>query len=519
LPSLDYKPPGPVARSFLKDWTSFVRGLMGPVGGGKSVACCIAIIMAAMNQKPDKQKRRRTKWVVIRNTNAQLKTTTIATWLDWFPSDDLVEDRSMSWGEFIWTPPYTHYIKFPMGDKTTVECEVIFLALDRPEDVKKLLSLEVTGAWLNEARELPKAIVDGATMRVGRFPSMKDGGPTWYGVIMDTNAPEEDHWWPIMSGDVPPPPHMTAEDLLMMQKPDNWRFYRQPGAMVEIKNEDGEVTGYEMSPEAENAANLTPSYYLNLIRGKLASWIKVYVLNRYGSAEDGKAVYEGWNEKVHLAREPLRPAPGILLQIGMDFGLTPAAVIAQRLPNGRWLILEEIVAGDMGAQRFGKHVKAYLEANYPGLSTKFTGDPAGDFRAQTDEVTPFEILRAVGIQAYPAESNDPVVRIEAVNGVLGRMVDGNPGFLIDGAKCPVLVAGFNGGYHYRRLQVSGEHYDNKPNKNKYSHPHDALQYLMLGGGEGRIIKGREPGHGKPVVADRRGGVWEWAKRKRLRGGK
>ena len=78
--------------------------------------------------------------------------------------------------------------------------EVLFLALDRPDDIEKLLSLELTGVWINEAREVAKAIVDGATMRVGRFPSMKDGGPTWYGVIADTNAPDEDHWWPIMEG-------------------------------------------------------------------------------------------------------------------------------------------------------------------------------------------------------------------------------------------------------------------------------------------------------------------------------
>jgi hypothetical protein len=44
--------------------------------------------------------------------------------------------------------------------------------------------------------------------------------------------------------------------------------------------------------------------------------------------------------------------------------------------------------------------------------------------------------------------------------------------------------GFNGGYRYRKLQVSGgERYSDEPEKNKYSHPHDALQYLLLGAGE------------------------------------
>ena len=40
-----------------------------------------------------------------------------------------------------------------------LDLEVIFLALDRPEDVKKLLSLELTGIWINEAREIPKVLL------------------------------------------------------------------------------------------------------------------------------------------------------------------------------------------------------------------------------------------------------------------------------------------------------------------------------------------------------------------------
>ncbi|BCV04223.1 MAG: hypothetical protein CM15mV81_280 [uncultured marine virus] len=47
-------------------------------------------------------------------------------------------------------------------------------------------------------------------------------------------------------------------------------------------------------------------------------------------------------------------------------------------------------------------------------------------------------------------------------------------------RCATLIKGFQGGYCYRRMQVSGERYDDKPEKNMYSHIHDALQYMMLG---------------------------------------
>ena len=169
----------------------------------------------------------------------------------------------MSGESFIGLFPYTHHIQ--MND---LDLEVIFLALDRPEDVKKLLSLELTGIWINEAREIPKSIIDACTMRVGRYPSMREGGCSWSGVICDTNAPEEDHWWAIMSGEVPIPDHIPREQATMLVKPDNWTFYTQPAAMKENLGEKGEVLSYSPTKKAENSKNILQTYYPNIVRGK-----------------------------------------------------------------------------------------------------------------------------------------------------------------------------------------------------------------------------------------------------------
>ena len=72
------------------------------------------------------------------------------------------------------------------------------------------------------------------------------------------------------------------------------------------------------------------------------------------------------------------------------------------------------------------------------------------------------------------------------------MADGKPAFLID-KRCATLIKGFDSGYSYRRMMVSGERFDDKPDKNMYSHIHDALQYLMLGAGEGRnLMRNHKP---------------------------
>lgn len=472
-----YKPAGEVLKTFLKD-ESYFRGIRGPVGSGTSSACCVEIFRRASQQIAGQDGIKRTRFAIIRNTNPQLKTTTVKTWLEWFPEK--------IFGKFNWSVPFTHSLK--IGD---VECEVIFLALDRPDDVDKLLSLDLTGVWINEAREISKSVVDGCTMRCGRYPSMKDGGPTWYGVIADTNAPSDDHWWPIMAGESPIPDYIPREEAIMLQKPDNWKFFTQPSGMVENFDSTGKaILSYSMNPNSENTANLTPDYYNNIIKGKTKSWIDVYVMNRLGTIDEGRRVYPTFNDEVHVAIESLIPIESLDIFIGIDFGLTPSAIFGQRRPDGRWNILRELVTTDMGTVRFAETLKYEIKRHFPGFGPdrfNFYGDPAGDQRAQTDETTPFQILRANGIVALPTNTNDPVVRIEAVEGMLNRMVDGQPGLLLD-PSCKTLRQGFRSGYQYRRLAVSGDaRYEDKPNKNKYSHPHDALQYMAIGAGEGKNI--------------------------------
>ena len=122
----------------------------------------------------------------------------------------------------------------------------------------------------------------------------------------------------------------------------------------------------------------------------------------------------------------------------------------------------------MGVMRFSELLRGEIRKLYRNFEVMIYGDPAGDFRSQTDERTPFQIMRTYGLKAIPAPSNDPALRIEAVDAALCRLLDGKAGFQLD-PKCINLKKGFNGGYHYRRLQTSGNRYDEKPMKNRYSH--------------------------------------------------
>ena len=301
-----------------------------------------------------------------------------------------------------------------------------------------------------------------------------------------------------MSGEIPIPDHIPKEEAKMLVKPDNWLFFTQPAGMMETKDQDGNVLEYLPNDIAENKKNMRTDYYPNIVQGKTKSWIDVYVMNRLGTIQDGKSVYPMFSSDVHIAKEEIPVASGVPVYVGVDFGLTPAAVFGQKV-RGRWLILQEIVAFDMGIVKFSEVLRIEIASRYGDCEINIIGDPAGDFRAQTDESTPFQIMRGAGLKARPAQSNDVSLRLEAVNATLTRMVEGQSGFLLD-PRCRTLIKGFEGGYQYKRLQVSGERFDDKPEKNHFSHIHDALQYLMMGAGEGRNILSNIPNISKPFQA-------------------
>src|SRR5262249_9010250 len=279
--------------------------------------------------------------------------------------------------------------------------------------VRKLYSLEVTGAWINEARFIPKLVLDVLGERVWRYPSKKRVAPTWGGIIMDTNAMEPDHWWPIMAGETPIPSDMAPEEALMLRKPAGWEFWSQPGAMVETKDAAGSSTGWEMNPKAENIVNLPEGYYARAIQGKTRSHILRNIANQLVPEKEGRTVYPSFSETLHLAATHLPILPRLPVWVGLDFGLTPAAIFAQNL-RGQWLFQREIGATNRGAARMAAAVKQLLAEPYAGSEVHCWGDPAGEHRVDTDENTPFMMFKTAGIKARPAPTNDFDLRREAV---------------------------------------------------------------------------------------------------------
>ena len=461
-----FNPQGAVLEAYYLD-RSRMSFIMGPLGRGKTTQTCQKILKLMVEQEPNANNIRPSRWVSIRNTYGDLLSTTAKDWLEM--AGDLGDFKQGSK-----EPPH-QAIHFHLPDGTLVQAEMIFLALDRDDHVKKLRGYQVTGFWLNEVKELPKAIVDMADLRHGRYPSLASAGvkPTWHGMLGDTNAPDDDSWY-----------FNLAEDV----KPKGWSFFRQPGGVIAVGKDENNNSVYEVNPGAENMSNLPNGYYSHGMQGKKLDWIKVNLANEYGFVVDGKPVYPEYSDSLHC--RSIAPVKGVNLRRGWDFGLTPACTISQALPSGHWHVLDEIITDDdvSGIERFSERVLQYCSQAYPDFKFDDFGDPAGDARSQTDERTCFSIMRGKGIVIRAGEQ-EPLLRQESVRKALSTIIDGRPCFAIN-QKCKVLRKGFAGGYHFRKLRVSEERYAEAPEKNLYSHIHDALQYdaTRLFGG---VVKGRE----------------------------
>jgi len=469
-----YEPDGKVLRQFLRD-RSHIAIIRGPVGSGTSVGCCMRAYSHALEQRPQRDGKRRTRGIVIRDSYPNLRNTTIRTWLEWFPVEQ--------YGRFFWDRPCRHEIR--IGD---VELDVIFLSLDDEGDVAKCRSMEFTWAWFNELEYTRKLLFDEVESRTGRYPAMKDGGATWHGVIADMNAPDETHWLPKMTGEVSFDPDDDDEEVQMAGLPVGWAYFVQPPALLEIR-ERSRVVGYRVNPEAENTKWLPPHFYEEKSRGKSKAWIDSRLRNQITFVIDGSAVFKGFNPDTHISPEILKPVRDHEVVIGVDFGFGRPAAVCGQVIDGRIYIQYEFRRYNTSAAGFAPEFKRFLERTYAGHRFRIWGDPKGQDRGQADGRTSYDVFDFNGlpVTAAPVKMNAWETRVAVVEFVLNDGTGGFPRFQLSPGNCPTLKAAMCGRYHIKKNQAG----DPKPFKDKFSDIADALQYLLLGIGEGRTMIGLE----------------------------
>jgi hypothetical protein len=449
--------PSPTALRFMAS-RKFVKLICGPVGGGKSTAALQTLWTLACMQAPHGVNRvRRTKYAVLRNTSAMLKAT-VKPLIDYWFVTRLVEAGMPALGTWRVTDA-TFEIKARLTDGTIVHTEFVLVHADTPDDVRRLLSAEYSGAWVEEAREVDGVVFEGLQGRCDRFPNVEAGGVTYPCVICSTN----------------PPPIGTYWHDKMVNPPPNMEVFMQPAALLE----DG-----QLNPEAENLENLSPTYYANLVEGKTEDWINVYLRNKFGAGGLGQPVFRAtWRSEFHTTKSALKPIPVGMKRIivGSDNGLTAAAAIAQEDARGRVNFLSEAYVPEGESMGYDRFLEILLlprlrELNVPNDFVLFVVDPACFHRSEANAVTIAQVIAKRGFQVVPASTSSIERRISAVEGLLMQQIDGGPRMAVS-PTCTHIVNAMEWGYRNRK--TAGASGTATPEKNHYSHIADAVQCVAL----------------------------------------
>ena len=435
---------------------SAMRFARGAIGSGKSVAMVMELLRRACEMPPSSDGVRRSRAVITRNTLSQLKSTCLVTIQEWLRP-------IMSWK----VSDSTITISFVPADGIPVYSQWILLPLDTPDNVNRLLSLEISFAWCSEVREIPLEIVQAVFSRCGRYPSRANiNVDYWYGVIAETNSFSEDSEY---------------YEFLELDKPDSVGYHVQPGGR---------------EPNAPNRKNLPPRYYEDMIETNSPEWVAQYIDNLLGPSLSGQAVFaRSFDYDSHTA-EKLYPDFSKPLIIGMDTGRNPAAVVGQLDNRGRMLIFSSIWAENMGMEKFiTNKLSPHLMDVYQTGTFFIAVDPAARQRSQIGEESVLDAIKRMGFTAILAPTNDIAPRIRAVERYLQMYAGDTPGLLIEIDSNVDLLRAIMHDYRYKRDREGA--LAEKPEK---GHPEsdlcDSLQYICLSANSNTI--GRAMGGIKPV---------------------
>lgn len=461
MSGINYTPP-PTVRDFIKHHRKgelFADWIVGPVGSGKTTGIFFKLVyMAAMQTPSPIDGIRRSRCVIVRSTMPQLRDTTIKSFNYWFKDGQAGKWHATD-NKFV--------LRF--GD---VECEVLFRPLDTPDDVTRVLSLEVTFAIIDEFVDTPREIVEALSGRCGRYPPEIDGGASNWGMWGASNPGNENDWWYPMLEDH----EALPED---MEVPENWTYYKQPSGF---------------SSDAENLENLPgkAAYYTNLQKGKTAHWIKQFIEVEWGYSLNGKPVFPMFNKELHVSKRPLAYNPALPLVAGYDPGMQSAVMIGQQDKWGSVRILDEIVLEDYSTARMvSEQLKPLLARKYPKCEFLIVPDPASANRSQaTDTSVAQELKKHFAVKL---DGNNQIEsRLAPAQYYMMRRTSGGEGLQID-PSCIRLIRALQGGYKF--TLTKGDVKKEVPDKNLHSHPADAFTYLVRYFRSGEEAAGRKVGKG------------------------
>ena len=213
--------------------------------------------------------------------------------------------------------------------------------------------------------------------------------------------------------------------------------------------------------------------------------------------QTGKAVYPDFSANAHIRQ--LQAQKGKPLLRGWDFGYRrPACLISQVNDRDKWCWLKEIISENETIEDFSQRVIAICRDKFHKFDFEDFCDPAGAQHSDLSVSTSVEALNSKDIfPIYQASFIDD--GLDLIRQKLLIQPDGDPGLLVSEEGCPIVVAGFRGGYHYPEPSTSNPEPKNPAKDGLYEHIMDAGRYIAINALQGQPIG--DLGKEVPYVAE------------------
>lgn len=387
------------------------------------------------------------KWIIIRDTMENLRSTTMQEFFKWFPPGVCGSfhqtHRLFTWAEGL--------------AQGTVE----FIGLDDPNDAGKLQSRDIGGFAIDEAA--PSANSGGISELIFdiAMSRLRQRDMRWYAAKLAENNPDESHW--------------------------TFRRFVQPGT-------EGFKIWQPISPE--NVSNLPAGYYSELRRiwGHRPDLIRRFIDGKFGFQQVGQAVTPEWSDDVHLALG-LTPQKGRPLHMLWDFGLNPTCIITQVTSAGTWQILDSMVGESVGVEELCEmSVRPLVAQKYRGFKWDHIGDPSGKNREPSSSRV--SAVRMLTKQLGGTWQSGPIKffeRREPLRAILAKQHGGRGLIQVDRQNATEVWHALRGGWHFHVSRAGITSLE--PDKNIHSHPGDAMGYgaarlyplVKLQGGRGFTV--------------------------------
>lgn len=428
--------------------------IIGPGGSGKTIATVKKMLVEAQRIRPGADGARRYVVGCWRQKYVNL-------WKATIPSYWKVLPRDLPGSKWEGSSPREaqHVVNF-QDQWGPVQLIVRFRAFGESADPDDVLGNEFTDVALNEWPTMPEELTIALADRVGRDPPREVTGRVgrFYG---DGNAPD------VLS--------YIYRDFFETPK-DGHVLHRQPGGLA---------------PDAENIEAVGREYYENSCRinAHRPWWIRRMVHAQPGFTRANDPVYPKFDDVRNVSPATMLPSRHLPVLVGVDGGLTPAAVYMQEMPSGQLRIFAEVALERGGMKELSVEMLALEGARFPGFEFRTKCDPAMQAGEDTEESSDrSRLAKYLGRPVTAAKTNNPDTRWAAVRDKFDLSIEGGlPGLMLD-PSCKGLRRGFNQTYAFRN--IAGTNDRGNVEKTFDSHAHDALQYgaLECGTAEARVLR-------------------------------